>query len=110
MPGLMALRRARLDNHMAGARSWQPAHDDPDAVLIETLTEARADVRWVSVQHLLHAGITRRRRSVGRPGDRRQRAESDAARRSSRGKARRSREYWCARTKRSSGPTVVTPR
>ena len=50
MPGLMALRSAVRREQAARRRPHhgQPAHDDSDAVLIETLAELGADVRWVS--------------------------------------------------------------
>ena len=58
------------------------------AVLIETLVALGAEVRWASLQHLLHPG-PRRRRHRRRPGRHRRRARR--ACRSSPGRARRSR-------------------
>ena len=68
MPGLMALRAEYGDSQpLAGARITGSLHMTiQTAVLIETLTALGAEVRWASLQHLLHPGPRRRRRRVGR--------------------------------------------
>jgi len=50
MPGLMALRREYGRQKPAEGRAHRrlPAHDHPDRVLIETLVELGATVRWSS--------------------------------------------------------------
>ena len=55
MPGLMALRAQGYDSQpLAGARIMGSLHMTVQtAVLIETLVDLGADVRWV-LQHLLH--------------------------------------------------------
>jgi hypothetical protein len=68
MPGLMALRAEyKGKKPLAGARIMGSLHMTMQtAVLIETLVELGADVRWVSVQHLLDAGSRGRGRRRGR--------------------------------------------
>jgi adenosylhomocysteinase len=66
-----AAQRVRGKKPLAGARIMGSLHMTiQTAVLIETLTELGADVRWVSVQHLLDAGSRRRggRRRPSRDG------------------------------------------
>jgi adenosylhomocysteinase len=50
MPGLMAVREKYGPRQAAQGRPHHrfPAHDDQTAVLIETLVELGADVRWAS--------------------------------------------------------------
>ena len=79
MPGLMALREHYKGKQpLAGARIMGSLHMTVQtAVLIETLAELGADVRWVLLQHLLDAGSRRgggRRRA---PGDRRHAGEPE---------------------------------
>jgi hypothetical protein len=61
------------------------------------------------VQHLLDAGSRRRAVVVGRT-ETGGTATDPRARRSSRGKARRSRSIWGAPSRRSSGPTATARR
>ena len=79
MPGLMALRAEFADAQpLAGARIMGSLHMTiQTAVLIETLTVLGADVRWVSLQHLLHPG-PRRRRGRRRPERHRRRPDGHA--------------------------------
>ena len=66
MPGLMAHARASTATAkpLAGARITGSLHMTiQTAVLIETLVALGAEVRWASLQHLLHPGPRRRRRS-----------------------------------------------
>ena len=69
MPGLMAMRREYADAQpLRGARITGSLHMTiQTAVLIETLVALGAQVRWASLQHLLHPG-PRRRGDRGRPG------------------------------------------
>ena len=64
MPGLMAMRREYADVPAArGARISGSLHMTVQtAVLIETLVALGAEVRWASLQHLLHPGPRRRGR------------------------------------------------
>ena len=64
MPGLMALRREYADVlPLKGARISGSLHMTVQtAVLIETLVALGAEVRWASLQHLLHPGPRRRGR------------------------------------------------
>ena len=79
MPGLMALRAEYADSQpLAGARITGSLHMTiQTAVLIETLVALGAEVRWVSLQHLLHPG-PRRRRHRRRPRRHRRRAQRRA--------------------------------
>lgn len=63
MPGLMAVRRKYgPQKPLKGVRVMGSLHMTiQTAVLIETLVELGADVRWWFVQHLLDAGPCRRR-------------------------------------------------
>ena len=69
MPGLMALRAQHGETKpLAGARIAGSLHMTVQtAVLIETLVALGAEVRWASLQHLLHPG-PRRGRHRRRPG------------------------------------------
>ena len=69
MPGLMAIREEYADAQpLEGARITGSLHMTiQTAVLIETLAALGAEVRWASLQHLLHPGPRRRRRRR-RPG------------------------------------------
>ena len=77
MPGLMAVRKKYGEEKpLAGARIMGSLHMTiQTAVLIETLVDLGADVRWVSVQHLLHPG-PRRRRGGRRPARERRHVEN----------------------------------
>ena len=68
MPGLMACREEYgPQKPLAGARIMGSLHMTiQTAVLIETLVELGAEVRWVELQHLLHPG-PRGGRGRGRP-------------------------------------------
>ena len=63
MPGLMALREEYgKSKPLKGARIAGCLHMTiQTAVLIETLQALGAEVRWSSLQHLLHPGPRRRR-------------------------------------------------
>src|SRR3989442_3150907 len=77
MPGLMALRKQHgAKKPLAGARIMGSLHMTVQtAVLIETLTELGADVRWVSCNifstqdHAASAVIVRRPQTSGTPVD-----------------------------------------
>src|SRR5215468_7621112 len=77
MPGLMALRKQHGANKpLAGARVMGSLHMTiQTAVLIETLTELGADVRWVSCNifstqdHAAAAVVVGRPETGGTPGD-----------------------------------------
>ena len=71
MPGLMALREEfGASKPLKGARITGSLHMTiQTAVLIETLVDLGADVRWAIVQHLLDPGPCRRRdRRAQHPG------------------------------------------
>ena len=80
------------------------------AVLIETLVELGADVRWVSLQHLLDAG-PRRRGGRRRPArDRRHRRRTRAASPVFAWKGETLEEYWwCTERGARCGPTAAGP-
>ena len=80
MPGLMALREEyAAQKPLAGQRIMGSLHMTiQTAVLIETLHQLGADIRWGIVQHFLNA-----------------RSRSRSGRRRSRGNGRRT--YWCSR-------------
>ena len=106
MPGLMALRAEyKGKNPLAGARIMGSLHMTVQtAVLIETLVDLGADVRWVScnifsTQDHAAAGV-----AVGPNGTDR---EAEGHRRSSRGRARRSRSTGGAPSRRSCGPMAA---
>ena len=98
---------------LAGARIMGSLHMTMQtAVLIETLVELGADVRWVLVQHLLDAGPRGRRGRRRSARDDGTRGEPEGHRRCSRGRARRSRSTGGAPSRRSmwpdgSGPTLI---
>ncbi len=73
MPGLMALReRYRASKPLAGAKIMGSLHMTVQtAVLIETLTELGADVRWVSCNIFSTQDSRRGRRGRGPSRDRR---------------------------------------
>jgi len=101
MPGLMALRaRHQGKRPLAGAKIMGSLHMTiQTAVLIETLTELGADVRWVSC-NIFSTRITPRRPSssaVQRPAVRRRTRRALPC---SPGRARRSRSTGGARAKR----------
>ena len=90
---------------LAGARIMGSLHMTVQtAVLIETLVDLGADVRWVSLQHLLDAGPRRGRGRRRPPGDRRHRRRTRAASRCSPGRARRSRSTGGAPSRRCMWP------
>ena len=62
MSGLMALRRAHADKKpLAGAKVMGSLHMTVQtAVLIETLSDLGADVRWALMQHLFDARSRRK--------------------------------------------------
>ena len=117
MPGLMAMRARYGDSKpLAGARIAGSLHMTiQTAVLIETLVALGAEVRWASLQHLLHPGPRGRRRVVGPNGT----PEDPRGYPSSPGRARRWRSTGGAPSRSCSGPrtrsrtwsstTVVTP-
>ena len=98
MPGLMATREEfAAAQPLKGARITGSLHMTiQTAVLIETLVALGAEVRWVLVQHLLHAGPRRRRRRRRPDGT----PEDPRASRSSPGRARRSRSTGGAPSRR----------
>ncbi len=63
MPGLMSIRKKyAAAKPLKGVRVTGSLHMTiQTAVLIETLEDLGADVRWASLQHLLDAGPRRRR-------------------------------------------------
>ena len=111
MPGLMALRaRYAGKKPLAGARIMGSLHMTVQtAVLIETLVDLGADVRWVSCNifstqdHAAAAVVVGRPETGGTVAARR-------ARRSSPGRARRSTSTGGARWRRSCGPTAPARR
>ena len=107
MPGLMALReRYAGKKPLAGARVMGSLHMTiQTAVLIETLAELGADVRWVSCNIFSTQDHAAAAVVVGRPETRRHAERIRAAFRCSRGRARRSTTTGGARRKRSCGPT-----
>ena len=112
MPGLMAVReRYAGQSPLAGMRIMGSLHMTiQTAVLIETLAELGADVRWVSCNifstqdHAAAAVVVGRPESGGTP------RQSEGHRRSSPGKARRSKSTGGARAKRCCGPTAPARR
>ena len=104
MPGLMELRREYAEARpLHGARIAGSLHMTVQtAVLIETLVSLGAEVRWVSLQHLLHPG-PRGRRGRRRPA--RHRRRSRRASRCSPGRARRSRSTGGPPSSCSRSPT-----
>ena len=114
MPGLMALRaRYAGKKPLAGAKIMGSLHMTVQtAVLIETLTELGADVRWVSCNIFSTQDSAAAAVAVGRPETGGTVAEPAAARRCSRGRARRSPEYWWCTVEAlvwpdGSGPTMI---
>ena len=101
MPGLMALReRYKGKQPLAGARIMGSLHMTiQTAVLIETLTELGADVRWVSCNIFSTQDHAAAAVVVGRP-ETGGTVAHPRARRSSRGRARRSRSTGGARVRR----------
>ena len=91
MPGLMAMRERYTGKRpLAGARVMGSLHMTiQTAVLIETLTELGADVRWVSCNI-----FSTQDHAAAAP------SPTPRARRSSRGRARRSRRTGGARARR----------
>ena len=112
MPGLMALReRYAGSKPLAGARIMGSLHMTiQTAVLIETLAELGADVRWVSCNIFSTQDHAAAAVVVGRPETGGTAAESAAASRCSRGRARRWRNTGGARWKRSCGRTAAARR
>ena len=109
MPGLMSIRKEyAASKPLAGTRIMGSLHMTiQTAVLIETLAELGADVRWVSCNIFStqdHAAAA----VVGRPKGAHRRTRR--ASRSSRGRARRWKNTGGARTKRSSGRTAAARR
>jgi adenosylhomocysteinase len=107
MPGLMALRKQHGSKKpLAGAHIMGSLHMTiQTAVLIETLTELGADVRWVSCNIFStqdHAAA-----AVAEPAAP---CRARVERRCSRGKARRSTNTGGARSRRSNGPTAAARR
>ena len=101
MPGLMALReRYKGKKPLAGARIMGCLHMTiQTAVLIETLVDLGADVRWVSCNIFSTQDHAAAAVVVGRPKPAARR-RTRRARRSSPGRARRSRSTGGARAKR----------
>ena len=108
MPGLMSLReRYRGERPLAGVKVMGSLHMTVQTgVLIETLTELGADVRWVSC-NIFSTQDRGGRRRRGRARTARPRIRG--ASRSSPGRARRSRSTGGARTSRCNGPTAPAP-
>ena len=104
-------QRAREAKPLAGTRIMGSLHMTiQTAVLIETLTELGADVRWVSCNIFSTQDHAAAAVVVG-PPETAARRRTRRGRRCSRGRARRSTNTGGARTKRSSGPTApVRPR
>ena len=101
-----AARAIRGSKPLAGARIMGSLHMTVQtAVLIETLVELGADVRWVSCNIFSTQDHAAAAVVVGRP-ETAARWTSRRARRSSPGRARRSRSTGGARSRRSSGPTA----
>ena len=111
MPGLMALRaQYGAARPLAGARVMGSLHMTiQTAVLIETLTELGADVRWVSCNIFSTQDHAAAAAVVGRP-ETGGTVKSPKEPRSSRGKANRSTSTGGARSRRSSGRTAAAPR
>ena len=122
MPGLMAVRERYAAEEAAcrNADHGQPAHDDSDGSPDRNACRTRRRCALGFLQHLLDAGSRGRGRRCRTSGNRRHAGESDAAFRSSRGKAKRSKSTGGARRKRCAGPmtparsrsstTAATPR
>ena len=112
MPGLMSLRKQHgATKPLAGARIMGSLHMTiQTAVLIETLAELGADVRWVSCNIFSTQDHAAAAVVVGRPENGGTAQQSARARRSSRGRARRSTSTGGARSRRSSGPTAAARR
>ena len=111
MPGLMALR-ARYEGKqpLAGARIMGSLHMTiQTAVLIETLTELGADVRWVSCNIFSTQDHAAAAVVVGRP-ETGGTSQTAGARRCSPGRARRSTSTGGARARRSCGRTAAARR
>ena len=108
MPGLMALRAEYQGKQpLAGAKIMGSLHMTVQtAVLIETLVELGADVRWVSCNifstqdHAAAAVVVGTTGTVDEP---------EGHRRCSPGRARRSRSTGGAPSRRSCGPTARAP-
>ena len=110
MPGLMALALGIQGKEppQAGAKIMGSLHMTiQTAVLIETLTELGADVRWVSLQHLLDAGSRGRGRRCREARHRRRRRRG--TRRCSPGRARHSRNTGGAPIRLSMWPDGSGP-
>jgi len=111
MPGLMALRAQHgARKPLAGARVMGSLHMTiQTAVLIETLTELGADVRWVSCNIFSTQDHAAAAVVVGRP-------ETGGTVQSPRGtpvfawKGETLEEYWWCTSRRSSGPTAAARR
>ncbi len=104
MPGLMALRdEYKGKKPLAGARIMGSLHMTVQtAVLIETLVELGADVRWVSCNIFSTQDHAAAAVAVGRNGT----VDNPKGTPCSRGRARRSRSTGGARSRRSCGPTA----
>ena len=102
MPGLMALRaRYKGKKPLAGARIMGSLHMTiQTAVLIETLADLGADVRWVSCNIFSTQDHAAAAVVVGRPETGGTVAEPARHRRCSRGRARRSTSTGGARARR----------
>ena len=112
MPGLMSHPQAstRASKPLAGARIMGSLHMTiQTAVLIETLAELGADVRWVSCNIFSTQDHAAAAVVVGRPETAARRRIRRACR-CSRGRARRSTSTGGARTRRSSGRTAAARR
>ena len=112
MPGLMALRKQHgAKKPLAGARIMGSLHMTiQTAVLIETLAELGADVRWVSCNIFSTQDHAAAAVVVGRPGNRRHREQIRRARRCLAWKGETLEDTGGARTRRSSGRTAAAPR
>ena len=107
MPGLMALRREHgARRPLAGAKIMGSLHMTVQtAVLIETLTELGADVRWVSCNIFSTQDHAASAVAVGRPETGGDAGETPGEHRCLPGKAKRFPSTGGALTRRWSGPT-----
>ena len=107
MPGLMALRERYAESKpLAGAKIMGSLHMTVQtAVLIETLVQLGADVRWASCNIFSTQDSAAAAAVIGPHGT----PDNPRASRSSPGRARRSSSTGGARSRPSSGPTARAP-
>jgi S-adenosylhomocysteine hydrolase len=111
MPGLMALRAQHGANKpLAGARIMGSLHMTiQTAVLIETLVELGADVRWVSCNIFSTQDHAAAAVAVGRPGERRHDCQPEGHA-GVRVEGRDAREYWWCTEQALEWPTAAARR